>query len=50
MMYRENGLGDLLMHIRMFDLRVKDKKIRKDLKNSFNKILDHECFFWTGAI
>ena len=34
------------MHVRMFDLRVKDKLIKKDLKDSFNKILDHGVFFF----
>ncbi len=34
------------MHVRMFDLRVKDKNIKKDLKNSFNKILNHGMFFF----
>jgi len=34
------------MKVRMFDLRVKDSIIRKDLNNSFKKILNHGIFFF----
>ena len=34
------------MKVRMFDLRVKDSTIRKDLNNSFKKMLDHGVFFF----
>ena len=34
------------MHVRMFDLRVKNSKIRKDLKKIFENILDHGMFFF----
>ncbi len=34
------------MKVRMFDLRVKDKSISKDLKNIFNKVLNHGMFFF----
>ncbi len=34
------------MHVRMFDLRVKNSKIRKDLKKNFNNILNHGMFFF----
>jgi Predicted pyridoxal phosphate-dependent enzyme apparently involved in regulation of cell wall biogenesis len=34
------------MKVRMFDLRVKDKSISKDLKNVFNKVLNHGMFFF----
>ena len=34
------------MHVRMFDLRVKDPNLREDLKMSFKKILDHGIFFF----
>ena len=36
------------MKVRMFDLKVKDSIIRKDLNNSFKKILNHGIFlFWS---
>ena len=38
-------LRAILMKVRMFDLRVKDSIIRKDLNNSFKKILNHGIFF-----
>ena len=34
------------MKVRMFDLRVKDTKLRKELQRNFNKILDHGIFFF----
>ncbi len=36
------------MKVRMFDLRVKDSRIRNELNNCFKKTLDHGMFFfWT---
>ena len=34
------------MNVRMFDLRVKNPKIRKDLKKNFENILNHGMFFF----
>ena len=34
------------MKVRMFDLRVKDSGIRKELNKSFKRILDHGMFFF----
>ena len=34
------------MKVRMFDLRVQDKNIRKDLNVTFNKVLNHGKFFF----
>ena len=34
------------MQVRMFDLRVKDLKIRNELNKSFKKTLDHGKFFF----
>ena len=34
------------MKVRMFDLRVKDRKIRKELKKNFEIMLDHGKFFF----
>ena len=34
------------MHVRMFDLRVKDLKVRAELNKSLQKILDHGLFFF----
>ena len=34
------------MHVRMFDLRVKDLKVRAELNKSLQKIMDHGLFFF----
>tara|TARA_B100001175_G_scaffold290179_1_gene274436 strand:+ start:2078 stop:3190 length:1113 start_codon:yes stop_codon:yes gene_type:complete len=34
------------MNVRMFDLRVKDQNIRKELNKNFKRILDHGIFFF----
>ena len=34
------------MQVRMFDLRVKSSKIRKDLEKNFRKILNHGMFLF----
>ena len=34
------------MHVRMFDLRVKDLKVRAELNKSLQRILDHGLFFF----